>query len=392
MRSRQLLIGGAVVIVLAAIAVWIQRNTYWTEIGIPTLLTGEAAEDPYYAAKRLVQQMGATAESATMFPAPPAGDVIFLSNWSWTLSAARRQEMEDWVASGGRLVLDNSVFFGREFMTWAGIEVWDLTTPREEAEGRRAASPCLVLEREGPPAFADEPWQRTYSVCNMAPAEAFGRQRRSSWELADDKGVRAVRMPVGSGNVTLIRGVPFSWRALLQEDHAELFVAMTQLQRGDHVHFLAESDHPSLPALTWRHGWPALVLAFTALALALWRVAIRFGPPLPVAVPVRRSLVEQIRGTARFLVRRGGGRALHAATARALEAAARGHIPGYDSMSHEPRMQALAKATGFSAAQIESGLRPATNAGPRTFIAAIVHLESARRRIVSHKKRRTHGS
>jgi hypothetical protein len=171
-----------------------------------------------------------------------------------------------------------------------------------------------------------------------------------------------------------------------------MFVSAAQLRPGDLLHILTEQDYPSLPALVWRFGWPVVLLATLALLLALWRNATRFGPLLPAVVPARRSLAEQIRGVGRFAMRHGGGAALHAASRRALERAARRHIPGFDTLRGAARASALADAAGLDAPDFALALDPPAAAGPRQFIAAIVQIETVRRRILSQPTGRIHGS
>ena len=126
-----------------------------------------------------------------------------------------------------------------------------------------------------------------------------------------------------------------------------LFVAATGLQRGDEVHFLSEDDYPSLLALIWRYGAPVVALGLTLLAALLWRGAVRFGPLAPPTIAARRSLAEQIRGTGRFALRHGGGHSLHAASARALDEAARRAITGYAQAAARRARRGARQVTGF---------------------------------------------
>jgi hypothetical protein len=399
MSRRGLIIGGLAAIVIALLAVWIIDNTTWEQIPIPTPLRGDAAEDPFYAAKALVRELGGATSAASYFIPPPPDDVVYLSSWNWNLGAARRRLLEQWVESGGRLVMDESVYFhGEQFTAWNGIG-FRFLEPAAGAEGepgREDGNPryeeCRLLNRQGQSVLPDERPDHGYLVCHWNARLGLTSNRAAQWQLRDDRGVRAIRVAVGRGSVTVIRATPFWWRSLLDEDHAELFVAMTQLRRGDRVHFLSEDDHPSLPVLVWRHGWPALLAALLALALALWRAGMRFGPLLPASAPVRRSLVEQIRGTGRFVLRQGAGGALHRACVRALENAARGSIAGFDAMQGRERASAIAAATGLDPDAVAEAIDTPASASPRIFVAAIMQVESIRRRILSHKPRRTHGS
>jgi hypothetical protein len=82
----------------------------------------------------------------------------------------------------------------------------------------------------------------------------------------------------------------------------------------------------SPPFLEWvrRDAWP--VLAAAALLLVLWlaRIIPRFGPLVPDAPPVRRSLLEHVVASGRFLWSRGAGAELvEAVSERAARTARR---------------------------------------------------------------------
>src|SRR6185437_9664331 len=125
-----------------------------------------------------------------------------------------------------------------------------------------------------------------------------------------------------------INSVPFGNRTLLDGDDAALFVAATQLRRGDAIWFVTEERSASLLWLIWRTGAPVVLLVLAAIVAWLWRAGARFGPPLAPTEAARRSLAEQILGTGQFTLRLGGGQALHAAQIRALRETAERWIPG----------------------------------------------------------------
>ena len=119
---------------------------------------------------------------------------------------------------------------------------------------------------------------------------------------------------VGRGSVTVINASPLRYRGVFAGDHAWLFVAATQLRRGDDVHFLSEEEHPSLLALVWRYGRPSCSLALALIVLALWRGGVRFGP-LAAAPPSGAAVAR--RADSRH-------RSVRAATRRRRGAACRG--------------------------------------------------------------------
>jgi hypothetical protein len=209
--------------------------------------------------------------------------------------------------------------------------------------------------------------------------------------VTDADGVQALRISIGQGSVTVVNGYPFTHGQLLKGTHASLFVAATQLHSGDHVHFFTDQDHASLLALTWRFGAPVVVLLLGALVLALWRAAPRFGPTMASPESARRSLAEQIRGTGQFLLRVGDGPALHAATVRALLAAATRRISAFSSLSSVERIKRLAHATGFPADALAAALNHTGARRGHELHSAIALLEAARREILRNDNGSTHG-
>jgi hypothetical protein len=326
------------VIVLALLFVWIADHTYWTQVVVPKTLQGEAASNPFYAAQRLAELLGAHAESShQLFTAPAAEAVIVVSSWSWDLIPSRRDRLERWVQSGGRLVIDQSVFGAGHLEQWTGV--------RRDKEGN------LVTDRK----------------------TAWSSQRRGT--------NKALRVRVGRGTVTVLDGRPFVQLNLLEPDQARLFVDSTQLRAGDRVYFLSDSTGASLLSLVWKHGAPAIVLALCVLALAMWRASVRFGPLEGKPDPGRRSLADQIRGTGRFTLRFGGGRALHAAEVRALNETADRHIARYGQLPSEERVATLARLAGLEAAELSQALNYSGPRRPGELRGALAVLEFAQRAI-----------
>ena len=86
-------IAGAVIVALGLFIAWIANNTYWDEITVPTFPRGEAASNPFYAAERLTQELGASSEwRRTLGELPQADAVMLLTHWNWDLIENRRQE------------------------------------------------------------------------------------------------------------------------------------------------------------------------------------------------------------------------------------------------------------------------------------------------------------
>jgi hypothetical protein len=376
MKSRHILLG-VVLLGVALLIVWVARNTYWEEVSVPMPMKGEARTNSLYAAERLVTALGATAHPQRNFVTLPDPDsVIYLAYWNWDLIPSRRERLEQWVASGGRLVADRSLVGGDQALErWSGIARSEVTFQSvsqlgDEDDDER----CADLQAAGEA-------RTSYTVCGVDPQTRLTNSREASWVLSDDTGIQALRINIGRGSITLLNAKPFDNRRLFEGDDGLLFVTATGLERGDRIYFLSEEETASLLALMWKHGAPVVLLLLGALALALWRGSPRFGPAAGVPDSARRSLAEQIVGTGRFTLRFGGGSALHAAVVRALRETAERHLSGYRALGSEERMALLARSTAMD----EEALTEAINhTGPRRrreLRKVIALLETARRRI-----------
>ena len=403
-------------LVIAGGVAWIASNMSFKPFEVRAPLQGEAIYNPFYAAIRMSAELGAEASWERVFVEPAADSIIILSDWNWSLSKPRRVRLQEWVEDGGRLVIDNSVIGDfEEFERWSGVgrrekeyseddshDHWDDEEQEGDAEEDVEENESDVAEPADPDFLAgrfldadchkltEENSARKLELCDVDWAHTLTSSRKILWALRDEDGIHAVRAAVGRGSVTVLNASPFRYRDFLLGDHPRLFVAATQLRRGDTLQFLTEEDQASIVSLTWRFGAPAVLLLLAVVVLALWRAGPRFGPRIAATETARRSLAEQIRGTGQFALRFGGGEALYAATLRALRDAAIRRFPSYDDMPSAERVAAVAKASGIS----EVDLSPAMNyAGPRNsheLRDAIAVLETARRRLLLIRKK--HGN
>jgi hypothetical protein len=393
-------------IAVIGLIVWICANLSFKEVQVRVPLSGEAARNPFYAAIRLSQELGAEAEWERVFTAPPADSVILLSSWNWSLSRARRERIQQWVEAGGRLIVDDSLIGDLdEFEKWSGVGTLEQENDDEEMEEEEEVEESI---EETPPAEQDaEPDDNSFTagifepdctmlsengstrqleVCGIDVSRSLTSSRKILWSLRQGKNIHALRTAVGRGSVTVINASPFRFRDFLMGDHPRLFVTLSQLRRGDTLMFLTEEDRASLLSLMWRFGAPAVLLLAAAVFLALWRSFPRFGPSAAPTTAVRRSLAEQIRGTAQFALRFGGGEALHTATVRALRDAAIRRFPSYDRMSSAERVAALAKASQLSADDIGPALHYSGHRSSHELRNAIAILETVRRRLIMKAK------
>jgi hypothetical protein len=367
----------------ALLVTWVARNTYWTNEKVWLPPKGEAAINPFYVPEKFSAALGARPWWARRFKLPPTNGVAFVSTLNWELMTDRREQFERWVESGGRLVVDGTLIGSTErFEKWSGISHAARHTPKKKPTG---FEDCKNLYEAGT--------HESYIGCGTQSIQALESTRKLDWALRDENSnLDAARVQIGRGSVTVLTGAPFSGRTLLVDDNGRLFVAATQLRRGDVIHFFSENDQDSLLELAWNLGWPVICVTGVGLLLAIWRGSVRFGPMAPATETARRSLAEQIRGTGRFTMRIGSAAALHAATARALNEVAARYINSYETLPGTERMQALEKATGFESSSLAAALHYSGSGQAEHLRADLELLEAARRRILLKHMRPRHGN
>jgi hypothetical protein len=371
---------------------WIANHTYWAEVKVPMPPKGAALRNPFYAVQKLADTLGAKTRWDRILTTPPEDAVLVVSTWNWGLSDARRKQIEQWVESGGRLVVDRALLMGSDdFERWSGLARQSESQKKNDDEDERETLVAMVEKSSRCRKATDQTSGRGYKLCGLDRSHLTAA-RKTSWELRDDLGPQALRVNVGRGSVTMINTVPFLYRTVFEGDHAGLFVVATQFHSGDEIRFLSEVSHESLLSLAWRYGSPVVLIGSLTIALALWRGGTRFGPLVAATDTSRRSLAEQIRGTGLFALRFGGGAALHGATVRALNEAASRRISAYDRLPTQERLEALVRATGFAQDDLQTALYFSGRRRANELRSAIALLEAARRRILLGNTRSSHGN
>ena len=369
---------------VAAFVYWIAVHTYWADDTVPARPTGAALREPFYAAERLAESLGAHASYERLWKLPPPNAVVVTAYWNWDRSRRERAQLEHWVESGGRLVAATGYYSGA-FTDWSGIT-------RHYVKAVSESNGCRTEVESGVSLWPATTGPRRYELCGIHGDSVLASRRAPVWQVSDAYGAQGLRITMGQGSISVVNGAPFTYLELLEGSNASLFVAATQLHAGDTIYFLSDQDHASLLALTWRFGAPVVALLLAALVLALWRAAPRFGPALAPPESARRSLAEQIRGTGRFLLRAGDGQALHAATVRALFAAAPLRISAFSSLSGAERIRRLAHETGFADSALAAAVNYTGARRANELRSAIALLEAARRGILSNQNGSTDGN
>lgn len=387
------LLKGLLLALLLAVAAWVGMNTEWVEKDVPGKPKGEALTNELYTVQQLLRQLGAkVAQPKELSVMPPRRATLLLNSWHWDLFPERERLLREWVQAGGHLVIGADMLYNDRLQDWLPIHLDDEDNDEDEEAGpstaasapepvkKRKPSDCdSVFEPEGvKPAYADG---HGYSLCGGHGYMRIKSPQAVQWAIEGRRGHDIARIAMGQGSVTVMTSQRiFLNDQVLQGDNALLAMTALQVRRGTEVWFVTEEARPPLLAWLWTQGWVTVVLGLLALSAALWRGAIRFGPLSAQAMPGRRSIAEQIQGTAQFL-RHSGADALHAAQVRALDETAQNHVRGYAHLERVARAKAIAQATGLDADALARALDRQLKRSDRELPATLELLEAARRRL-----------
>ncbi|MFZ5548011.1 MAG: hypothetical protein ACOZJX_04900 [Pseudomonadota bacterium] len=390
-----------------AFGLWLASATEWATREVWQPAKGEAATDRHFLAKQLFGRLGATVqEQRGLATLPPEGATMLLQAYHWRFLAGRSAALRAWVERGGHLVVYYDVGDDEAFEKWLKVEYRDEPRPRrpagasapasagvpedgpadedameeaDEAEDEDDAPPCpSVAEPEGRPGWYGP--ARRFEACSHGGA-LLKTGRPLEWSVSDRTGLRALRLKAGLGTVSLSTGWSMPQRdTLLDDDEAILLAALVQLRPGQRIWLVVDEESPGIVATLWQQAPAAMVLTLLALALLLWRWGTRFAPLQADTVLARRSMAEQVRGTAAYLLRHSPA-ALHRAQWRALTEAAQAHLQGWQRLPASQRTAELARQAGLPPTELERACDPTTARDPATTGRALALMEAARRRI-----------
>lgn len=343
-------------------------------------MSGDARRNPYLALERLAERMGMPAREvrslAELGQLPPEG-VLLLPEPRGELARRERARLLDWAARGGHLVIEAEP-------TRTPDPLLDALGVRRKAV--RTSGPRKPAEIAWPgaarPLRADlPPWQVLEA---NAPRIAEGTTG----------GALLLQLAHGKGRVTVINDFAFLQnRAIGAHDHAEL--AWRIVGASDPASILLVFNNPERLSFTiWlRENVPAVLVAAAALLILwLWRVAPRFGPIAADPERARRSLLDHLRASGRFLWNAGRRTDLaESAREAALRRVSRAN-PDFASLTGSERAARLANSFGLGPEDAQRLLVPQS---PRTIpefvrgirVLQIIHERLARGRGIDSKEK-----
>jgi hypothetical protein len=148
----------------------------------------------------------------------------------------------------------------------------------------------------------------------------LSQSEKSAQPVISDETREAVHVYAeGKGQIVAIATNYFTNHQLNLLDNAELLLSLVQLNRNaSNVLIIEHLDMPTWYQALWWNFKYVLISLGCGLLLLLWMGVRRFGPVLPEPNLERRSLMEHIDASGRWLWKVPGGRAILLAASREL--------------------------------------------------------------------------
>lgn len=290
------------------------------EITTPGPLRGEARRNPLLAAERMLTELGLPTTSTDLWPGLlPEDAFIIVSGERFELNGAVLEQFLAWVDQGGHAIVclsgfDRPVNVARVAMDRPNalineLGLWIFESPTE-SELREA----MEFSEENPFEPAESvSIEYEQMVSHYDDELELLLDPGGSWLSHDgEESLPMQRVYFGEGQLTLIGEGGFLARTEIGDaDHAQWL--WRECQVGEYRPgraLLIHGGRPTLWTLIKRHTPESPWMLLLLVALALWRVAARFGPRLREPARARLGFDLHVTALGEFLWRRGGRLAL----------------------------------------------------------------------------------
>ncbi len=342
MSRLPLIIGGLLLIAIAAGTAWFLRNFEQVTETVHTGYRGEALRNPWLAAERLLVRMDAKASTLRALPelrSLPATATLLLPARRHTLTQSLRNSILQWVGSGGHLIVEAEPA-GQPDPLLEAMGVKRIAVKRPKDTGGRCE--------------ADEPFEIVLPGRETGSLVRLSRTLRLEAPGADFSfdggwGNALLQLRRGEGQVTVLNELDFASNPLIgTEQHARFLWELVAPPPGEViVYFFNRPGKLSLAEWLMENAWVPLAGSAALLLLWLCYVAPRFGPIAPDPTRSRRRLLDHLRASGRFLWSSGGAqRMLDAARDSCLRRISRAH-PDFLALSEPERPRRLAEILGW---------------------------------------------
>jgi hypothetical protein len=314
--KRAWLFGVLILLLLGLLGGWVYTHLVKEQVVVTRPGSAEARRNPLLAAQRLLQRLGRPVESvrgSARLPGPAGpDDTVVLYATHTPFGAARLQRLLDWVAGGGRLVMDVEGLWDAQrkatrsrLLQRLGVRMTTCRSRRCIPALSQRLGVCMTTLSDPPTGPVPVTLDGESMQIDLDPRHAMIDDSGRGRHLADiEGGTLMLAFSHGRGRIYLVNDLGFlDNQQIGQHDHAYF---LARLAEGGGTLWLFHSPHaPSLARLLWRHAWP-LLLTLALFGLAGWRHGNRrIAPLLPPPPAANRDIGEHLDALGRFDERHG---------------------------------------------------------------------------------------
>lgn len=399
------------ILVYALAAVLIAAGTWWWYDNFEKRWEArahsskEARKNPMLAASRLLTQHGYTVRNELVLrdtlvkPLPP-GMLIIAEN-AGLMSEKETNQLLHWVQAGNTLILRPKRWSTRSESTRTGRRGKAADEEQDDPFGERygivlkTKYECECEKKNG----KDKPPPEKEFALISFPDAPYALQLERSWlrirneenrdvppfQFGDESGefVRVYRE--GQGQVVLVADNFFDNNSLRKFDQAELLLGFGQMRlnansKANHVLIVQNLDIPKWYLTLWDNFYAGLIGIACLLLLLFWIALRRFGPILPDPDDERRSLIEHIDASGRWLWKVPGGREILLGAARnATNKLLQRRVPQLQRLEQQEQIRHLAETVRLVPADLVLALHRPASSIPAEFTRQIQTLQRLRK-------------
>ena len=346
--------------ILLAFFIYLYSRIEYVEKEIYVGLQGTAARNPLFAAGRLIERYGASAHYVPAYSKPPkSGTTLIFTAPRDKLSAEQSDALSEWVETEGVHLIVSPLLpqhrsknrsLTRELqdrfrpadydplLTPLGISVIRLpdsdNKEQQPQTGETSGTPDTDDTTEVLRNLLQQIDNSTLKTQAIRLPDGtrlnvrFDPQLRlidlkgnSDWQISSlptgignhkQEGNYGLSYVLGKGRITVLANLDFIKNDMIgEDDHAALFAYAVSLAKGQDIWLVYGNDAPTLWRWLADNAWATLIAAALLLTAWLWMASRHFGPFLPARSAARRSIVEHVAASARYLWRRKQGQTLY---------------------------------------------------------------------------------
>lgn len=400
-----------------------------------TSFKGEARDNPLFAARLFLKEMGIPAKDKSDLQSignhyPNTNTIIILDTHRSTLSEEKIEQLLSWVEKGGHLITPVSVDHTiNKFLTTdednddkevkcyeEDSECFYSDDSLQEALNITVTKSIFIEADKDDTKTNDDDFEidptttyfdaslfsnsRSHRVFNIQLDNApkpltltinpsfnsitSNEENENKYELLIHDDLFMLQREHGEGMISLISQSDIFENQLLREsDNAQIFwyLVHSHHQQPSEVWLFHNDDMPNLLSILWRYGWAVILSLAGLLAVWLFQSAQRFGPMIPKQAIARRRLMEHIEASGQYFWKVKNKQLLIDSTRHALNQRMSQLHPAWNNTDKVGKINHLAEMLKIPSNHVKYLLFNNKIQQDEDFTQLMIELESIRRKL-----------